>query len=155
TEFYLTSQNPVSLDYLKENLCIRGHAAPEISELPDGRFLIKPAEKLEKGRLYVIDIKTPDRSTVSFAFQTAREFAVVGSLPQDRSCSGPVATAVAIYLTYTAVEDIEKDCETSRRVEGGFEGHRYARCFVAKKLGPGNIYTVTVARGLSAAKGAP
>ena len=154
TEFYLTSQNPVSLDYLKENLCIRGHAAPEISELPDGRFLIKPAEKLEKGRLYVIDIKTPDRSTVSFAFQTAREFAVVGSLPQDMSSSVPVDTGIEIYFTYNDVEDIEKYFEISPKVEGRFEEHGYARCFVPKKLEPGTIYTVTVKKGLRAAKGA-
>ena len=46
TEFYLIPE-PVSLDYLRKTL-YTGTRGTEISELPDGRFLIKPAEKLEK-----------------------------------------------------------------------------------------------------------
>jgi len=153
TEFYLKSQNPVTLDYLKENLSIRGQAAPEISELPDGRFVIRPAEKLEKGRLYIIDIKTPDGSAVSFAFQTPREFAVIGSLPQDMSSGVPVDTGIEIYFTYNDVEDIEKYFEITPKVEGRFEEHGYVRSFVPKKLEPGTIYTVTIKKGLKAAKG--
>lgn len=152
-EFYLTSQNPVTLDYLKENLCIRGQAAPEISELPDGRFVIRPSEELERGRLYIIDIAAPDGSTVSFAFQTPREFAVIGSLPQDMSSGVPVDTGIEIYFTYNDVEDIEKYFEISPKAEGRFEEHGYARSFVPKKLEPGTIYTVTVKKGLKAAKG--
>lgn len=151
--FYLTSQTPVTLDYLKENLSIRGQPAPEISRLPDGRFMIKPAEKLEKNTLYVIDIKAADGSTVSFAFQTPREFAVIGNLPQDMSTNVPVDTGIELYFTYQDVTDIEKYFEISPKVEGRFEAHGYARSFIPKKLEPGTIYTVTVKKGLKAANG--
>ena len=153
TAFYLTSQLPVTLDYLKDNLTIRGQTPPEISALPDGRFLVKPSEKLDKNSLYVIDIRTPDGSTVSFAFQTPRELAVVGSLPQDMATGVPVDTGIELYFTYQDVEDIEKYFEISPRVEGRFESHGYIRSFVPKKLEPGTIYTVTVKKGLKAAKG--
>lgn len=151
--FYLTSQAPVTLDYLKENLSIRGQQAPEISPLPDGRFVIRPSEALERNSLYVIDIKTADGSTVSFAFQTPREFAVIGSLPQSISTNVPVDTGIELYFTYQDVQDIEKYFEISPKVEGRFEEHGYVRSFVPKKLEPGTIYTVTVKKGLKAAKG--
>lgn len=153
TDFFLTSQVPVTLDYLKENLSIRGQAAPEISALPDGRFLVKPSEKLVKNSLYVIDIRTPDGQTVSFAFQTPRELAVVGSLPQDMSTGVPVDTGIELYFTYQDVEDIGKFFEITPKVEGRFEEHGYARSFVPKKLEPGTVYTVTVKKGLKAAGG--
>ena len=153
TEFYLTSQAPVTLDYLKENLSIRGQTPPEITQLADGRFVIKPSEALEKSSLYVIDLRTPEGSTVSFAFQTPRELAAIGCLPQNMSSNVPVDTGIEIYFTYQDVEDIEKFFEITPKVEGRFEEHGYARSFVPKKLEPGTIYSVTVKKGLKAANG--
>ena len=148
TEFYLTSQAPVTLDYLKENLSIRGQTPPEITQLADGRFVIKPSEALEKSSLYVIDLRTPEGSTVSFAFQTPRELAAIGCLPQNMSSNVPVDTGIEIYFTYQDVEDIEKFFEITPKVEGRFEEHGYARSFVPKKLEPGTIYSVTVKKDL-------
>lgn len=153
TDFYVTSRTPVTLDYLKENLSIRGEPAPEISQLPDGRFLVRPAGKLEKGRLYVIDINTPGGQTVSFAFQTPRDFAVAGSLPQDMSVNVPVDTGIEVYFTYPDVKDFDRYFEIYPKTEGRFEEHGYARCFIPKKLEPGTVYTVTVKKGLRAANG--
>lgn len=153
TGFLLSARIPVTLDYLKQNLSIRDQASPEITQLTDGRFLIKPSEKLENGRLYIIDIRTPDGQTVSFAFQTPRDFSIAGSLPRNTSVNVPVNTGIEVYFTYPDVEDFEKFFEISPKVEGRFEEHGYARCFIPKKLEPGTVYTVTVKKGLRAANG--
>ena len=154
TLFYLTSQNPVTLDYLKENLSIRGEAAPDVTLTADGTYLITPAAPLTKNKLYIIDIISQDNGTVSFAFQTMKDFSVIGNLPDNMSSGVPVDTGIELYFSYSGVSDIDKYFEISPAVEGRFEYHGYAVSFIPEKLDPGTVYTVTVKKGLEAVSGA-
>ena len=72
----------------------------------EGRFILKPAEPLEQNKVYYIDIKTKAGDTVSFAFQTKRDFTVLGSLPDNMSSNVPVDTGIELYFTYPDVENI-------------------------------------------------
>lgn len=152
SQFILMSNRDVTLDFLKENVSIRGEEKPDISQSPDGFYLITPKKPLEPNRLYFIDILAEDGSTISFAFQTQKEFTVLGSLPADTATYVPVDTGIEVYFSYPDVADIAPYFEISPKVEGRFEHHGYTWSFIPKKLEPGTIYTVTI-KGVTAANG--
>jgi len=150
TGFILSSQSEIDLDFVKESVSFRSGELFTITPSEDGRFLLKPAEPLKQNKVYFIDIKTKDGNTVSFAFQTKRDFTVLGSLPENMSSYVPVDTGIELYFSYPDVENISKYFEISPKVEGRFETDGYTTVFIPKELKPGTIYTVTVKKGLSA-----
>ncbi|MCX7771801.1 MAG: Ig-like domain-containing protein, partial [Clostridia bacterium] len=152
--FYVKSQNKLSLEVLKASLCFRDGTPFTLSVLKDGRFYVKPSQNLKQNQVYFIDIKTQDGRLASFAFQTKRDFVVLGSLPDKMSTGVPVDTGIELYFSYSDVQGLEKSFEISPKVEGRFEYHGYAAVFIPKKLVAGTLYTVTVKKGLTAAKGA-
>lgn len=154
TGFILSSQSKIDLDFVKENVSFRGGEMFTITPTNDGKFILKPAEPLVQNKVYFIDIKAPDGNTVSFAFQTKRDFTVLGSLPENMSTYVPVDTGIEMYFSYPDVENLEEYFEISPRVEGRFETNGYTVVFIPKKLEAGTIYTVTIKKGLSARNGA-
>ena len=149
--FILSSQSGLSIDYIKENVSIRGGVMFGIIPADEGRFILKPAEPLEQNKVYYIDIKTKAGDTVSFAFQTKRDFTVLGSLPDNMSSNVPVDTGIELYFTYPDVENISDYFEITPKVDGRFETNGYTTVFIPKELKAGTIYTVTVKKGLTAA----
>ncbi len=149
--FLLSSQSPLTIDYIKENVSMRGGKMFTITPISDGRFSLKPTEPLEQNKIYFIDVKTQDGSTVSFAFQTKRDFTVLGSLPDNISSNVPVDTGIEMYFSYPDVENISKYFEITPKVNGRFETNGYTTVFIPKKLKSGTIYTVTIKKGLTAA----
>lgn len=153
TAFTLTSQKPITLDYVKKNLSIRGEPAPNVSSTDKGAFTITPSQALKKNSLYFIDLKAEDGSVVSFAFQTIKDFTVIGSLPADMSSQVPVDTGIELYFSYKDIETLQKYFEISPKADGRFEMHGNTAVFIPKKLTPGTVYRVTVKKGLPAANG--
>ena len=86
--FILSSQTDVTLDYVKSSVSMRDGEALTITPASDGRFLLKPAKPLEQNHVYFIDVKTAAGNVVSFAFQTRRDFTVMGSLPRNTAAYG-------------------------------------------------------------------
>lgn len=154
TGFILSSQSRIDLDFIKENVSFRGGEIFTITPADNGKFILKPAEPLLQNKVYFIDIKAPDGNVVSFAFQTKRDFTVLGSLPENMSTYVPVDTGIELYFSYPDVENLEKYFEISPKVEGRFETNGYAAVFIPKKLEAGTVYTVTVKKGLSSKNGA-
>lgn len=152
--FFISSESKVTLEYVKKNITMRDGEAFTITALKDGRFLLKPVEALKQNKVYFIDIKTMDGKTASFAFQTKRDFVVLGSLPSNQSANVPVDTGIELYFSYPDANDISKYFEISPKVEGRFETNGYTTVFIPKKLEAGTIYTVKIKKGLTAAKGA-
>jgi len=152
SQFILMSNRDITLDFLKENVSIRGEEKPDITQSPDGFYLITPKKPLEPNKLYFVDILAEDGSTISFAFQTQKEFAVLGSLPADMATYVPVDSGIEVYFSYPDVDDIAPYFEITPKVEGRFEHHGYTWSFIPKKLEPGTIYTVTI-KGVTAANG--
>lgn len=153
TGFILNSQTKIDLDFVKENVSMRGGEMFTITPTDDGRFILKPVEPLEQNKVYFIDIKTEDGNAVSFAFQTKRDFTVLGSLPENMSSYVPVDTGIELYFSYPDVKNISKYFEISPKVEGRFETNGYTVVFIPKKLEAGTIYTVTIKKGLSTKNG--
>ena len=149
--FILTSQSPLTIDYVKENVSMRGGEMFTITPISDGRFSLKPTQPLEQNKIYFIDVKTQDGNTVSFAFQTKRDFTVLGSLPDNMSSYVPVDTGIELYFSYPDVENISKHFEITPKVNGRFETNGYTTVFIPKELKAGTIYTVTIKKGLTAA----
>lgn len=96
--FILSSQSELTIDYVKENVSMRGGEMFTITPAAEGRFILKPTEPLEQNKIYFIDVKTQAGNTVSFAFQTKRDFTVLGSLPENMSSYVPVDTGIELYF---------------------------------------------------------
>ena len=149
--FIISSQSELSIDYIQENVSIRSGEMFTIEPAADGKFILKPTEPLEQNKVYFIDVKTKDGDTVSFAFQTKRDFMVLGSLPADMSSNVPADTGIELYFSYPDVENISDYFEITPKADGRFETNGYTTVFIPKELKPGTIYTVTVKKGLTAA----
>jgi len=149
--FILSSQSELSIDYIKENVSFRSGEMFTIEPAAEGKFILNPAEPLEQNKIYFIDIKTLSGDTISFAFQTKRDFTILGSLPDNMSSYVPVDTGIELYFSYPDVENISDYFEITPKVEGRFETYGYTTVFIPKELKPGTIYTVTVKKGLTAA----
>lgn len=153
--FVLSSETPLSLDYVKENVSIRDGGLLTITPISGNRFLLKPLDQLQQNKVYYIDIKTMEGDIVTFAFQTKRDFAVLGSLPSDKSSYVPVDTGIELYFSYPDTEKIDRYFEITPKTGGRFESNGYSVVFIPNEpLKAGTIYTVTVKKGLSAADGA-
>ncbi|MGI6085743.1 MAG: Ig-like domain-containing protein [Acetivibrionales bacterium] len=153
SSFILSSQSDITVDYVKENVSIRGGILFTITPASDGKFILKPAEPLEQNQVYFIDIKTQIGNTVSFAFQTKRDFTVLGSLPENMSSYVPVDTGIELYFSYPDVENISEYFEITPKADGRFETNGYTTVFIPKELKAGTVYTVTVKKGLSSKSG--
>ena len=114
--FILSSQSPLTIDYIKENVSMREGNLFSITPAAEGRFILKPTESLEQNKIYFIDVKAQAGNTVSFAFQTKRDFTVLGSLPDNMSSYVPVDTGIELYFSYPDVENISKHFEDRKSV---------------------------------------
>lgn len=153
TSFVLSSQSGITLDFVQKNVSIRGGELFTITPTADGKFILKPSAPLIQNKVYFIDVRTLSGNTESFAFQTKRDFTVLGSLPENMSTYVPVDTGIELYFSYPDVKNIEKHFEISPKVEGRFETNGYTTVFVPKELKSGTVYTVTIKKGLSAKDG--
>lgn len=152
--FILTSDTNLTLDYVKQNVSMRDGVLLNISQLSENKFLLKPSEPLTQNKVYYIDINKSDGNTVTFAFQTRRDFVVTGSLPADTASNVPIDTGIELYFSYPDVKNIDKYFEISPKVSGRFESNGYFTVFIPdNKLEAGTIYTVTVKKGLTASNG--
>ncbi len=148
TEFILKSEKDYTLDQMKEMLRMLGDNTLEITQNEQKHFVIKPQTKLNTNSLYTFVLTTADKETVSWTFQTRRDFSVLGTLPADQSNYVPVNTGIEIYFSHTDYEDLNKYFEISPKAEGRFERNGYAVVFIPKKLEPATLYTVTLRKGL-------
>lgn len=153
--FILTSEQDMTLEAIQSSVSFRDETVSyTVTVLAKNRFLIRPTQPLTQNKVYFIDVKTNDGKTVSFAFQTKRDFTVLGSLPDNMTSEVPLDTGIELYFSYPDVNDISKYFEITPKVEGRFENYGYTTVFIPKKLEPATIYTVKIKKGLKAANGA-
>jgi len=149
TGFILKSEKSYTLDQMKEMLRILGDNTLEITQNQQKHFVITPQKKLNTNSLYTFILTTPDNETVSWTFQTRRDFSVLGTLPANQSNYVPVDSGIEIYFSHTDFEDPGKYFEITPKAEGRFERNGYMAVFIPKKLEPGTLYTVKIRSGLS------
>ena len=148
TGFILKTQDNYTLDEINQMLKLLGDIPLKITQIKSNEFLVKPEKELENNSLYTFVIATPENETVSWTFQTQRNFSVLGTLPANRSGYVPVNTGIEIYFSHKDFGDIEKYFEISPKTEGRFETNGYAVVFIPKQLQPATIYTVKIKKGL-------
>ncbi len=119
-------------------------------EPTDGNVLrIRPLLPLSANTLYFFDLTASDGEVVTFAFQTRRDWGIVGTLPADQSSGVPVDTGIEVYFTHPGVTLDSRFFEISPKVDGRFETHGNAVAFVPRTpLAAGTLYKVTVKAGL-------
>ncbi len=153
--FILTSEGDMTLEEIQSSVAFRDDTVSyTVTTLSSNKFLLKPTQPLKQNQVYFIDVKTRDGKTASFAFQTKRDFTVLGSLPEKMTSEVPLDTGIELYFSYPDVQNISKHFEITPKVEGRFESNGYTTVFIPKKLEAATLYTVKIKKGLSAAKGA-
>jgi hypothetical protein len=149
TGFVLKTKQDYTAEQIKEMLSITGDNSLQVTMNDARDFYITLEKELEANSLYTFIITTPDNENISWTFQTRRDFAILGTLPANRSNYVPVNSGIEIYLSHTGFDDMDEYFEISPNVEGRFERNGYAAVFIPKELQPGTIYTVTIKKGLA------
>lgn len=149
TEFILKTEKSYTLEQIKEMLRILGDNTLEITQNEQNDFIIRPQKELDANSLYTFALTTPGKETVTWTFQTRRDFSVLGTLPADQTNYVPVNSGIEIYFSHKNFEDLDKYFEITPRVEGRFERNGYTAVFIPKKLEPNTLYTVKIKKGLS------
>lgn len=149
TGFILKTEKDFTLEQMKEMLRLTGDNPLQITENEQKDFVITPEKELEANSLYTFVITTPSDETISWTFQTRREFAILGTLPANQSSYVPVNSGIEIYFSHTDFEDLDNYFEISPQVKGRFERNGHAAVFIPEKLEAATVYTVTIKQGLA------
>ncbi len=148
TEFILKTEKDYTAAQVKEMITLLEENPLAISSNTPREFLVKPQKEFESNQLYTFVITTPENETVSWTFQTCRDFTILGTLPGNQSSYVPVNSGIEIYFSHTEFGDLQKYFEISPKVEGRFERNGHIAVFVPKELEHGTVYTVTVKKEL-------
>lgn len=148
TGFILKTEKPYTLGQIDGMLRLLGENQLSVKLNKNNEFLVTPKKELKSNSLYTFVITTSDENTVSWTFQTRRDFSVLGTLPAHQSAYVPVNSGIEIYFSHTEFGDIDKYFSISPKAEGRFERDGYTAVFIPKKLEPGTIYTVNLKKGL-------
>lgn len=151
SEFILESKNSIELKKLEGSLSIDNEPAPVISKNGSNSFKIKPSKDFEQNSLYTFRIKSPDRSDITWTFQTCAAFKILSAFPGDKTTDVPTNSGIEIYFSHEGFEDIDNYFEIYPKAEGRFERHKKTMVFVPKALKESTLYTVKVKRGLKLA----
>jgi len=113
TDFILKTQNDYTSDQINEMLRLIGDNPLKITESKNNEFIITPEEEFEPNSLVRFVITTPENETVSWTFQTRRDFTVLGALPAHQSSYVPVNSGIEIYFSHPGFANPEKYFEIS------------------------------------------
>ena len=119
---------------------------------PDGKGVrLTPDAPLTPGTVYRFALPDPDGRTLdSWAFQAAQPLSVIETLPEDHESGGPLDSGIEITFDQDGVTDAASHVTISPKSAGRFEQHGRVLVFVPDRLKPRTVYTVTVAKGVTA-----
>ncbi|HOJ09209.1 MAG TPA: alpha-2-macroglobulin family protein [Clostridiales bacterium] len=160
--FKIVCENKQSRSFFQKTLSISPQQNYEIKEISDKEFQINFSDALKPNSIYKMSLtgvsnnkdKSNDNTSNTFdynyswAFQTKKSFALVRTLPGDRSTYVPVDSGIELNFSHEGVENIEQYFEINPKVNGRFEHHNKTAVFIPEKLDYGTIYTITVKKGL-------
>lgn len=144
----IMSKEAITLGELQKLLKITPEEPYSIKKKSDREFLVQFGRQLLPNTVYRVSLKDGESRGRSWAFQTKREFRVVGTLPRDRGQHVPVDSGIEIRFSYPGVESLEKYFEITPKVEGRFEYYKNTAVYVHKGLEKNTLYTVKVKAGL-------
>jgi hypothetical protein len=144
----IVSKEPMTTSELQNLLHIWPEEPYSIKRKSDREFLVQFGRQLKPNTVYRVSLKDGENRGRSWAFQTKREFRVVGTLPRDKGQHVPVDSGIEIRFSYAGVESLEKYFEITPKVEGRFEYYKNTAIYVHKGLEKNTLYTVKVKAGL-------
>ncbi|MCL2387926.1 MAG: Ig-like domain-containing protein [Defluviitaleaceae bacterium] len=137
-------------DYGREipAISIDGQLPPTIFREDNHTFLITPAIPLTANSVYVFRLAREGQD-ITWAFQTARQFGIISTLPRNQSVNVPVRTGIEISFSYGEGRDISDYFSISPAVEGEFIHRDSTVIFMpTSPLDYGRVYTVTIDEGV-------
>jgi hypothetical protein len=147
--FTLKSQMDYELSEVIKIFTIDGQQAPAISSKTKNTFTITPQTPFEKNKLYTFRITRPADTDITWTFQTSAMFAVIGTLPSDKTTNVPVDTGIELYFSHSEYQNPDEYFEIVPQVKGKFERHKNAYAFIPDKpLATGTLYIVTLRKGI-------
>ncbi len=147
SEFTLSVVEQRKLEEIKNSLAIIPHVEYEIVKKREGQYTIKFKEELKRNSIYTFNLALEGFNS-SWAFQTQKEFNIIGSFPRDKSQRVPVNSGIEIMFSHREIANINDYFEILPKVDGKFEYHKNTVVFVPKKLEPETLYTVNIKKGL-------
>lgn len=152
--FTLKSQMDYELSEVIKIFSIDGQQAPVITLKAKNTFTITPKAPFDKNKLYTFRITRPADTDITWTFQTSAMFAVIGTLPSDKTTNVPVDTGIELYFSHSEYQNPDEYFEIVPQVKGKFERHKNAYAFIPNKpLATGTLYTVTLRKGVMTTDG--
>lgn len=144
----ITSKEPVTIKNIQNLVEIKPQVPYEIEKKGNREFLVKFSEPLEPGSLYRVNLKGSEGKSLSWAFQTKKDFKIVRTLPRHHSVYVPIDSGIEIQFNQQGVNPIDDFFEITPKVEGRFEYYKNTAIFVHKGLQKDTPYTVKIKKGL-------
>jgi len=153
TSFTLKSNSEISTEKIKNLIKIEPQIDFSINKsLISGDFEIKPKDTLKTNKIYKISVTKSDFSDheYSWAFQTKAEFQIIQTIPANKATTVPTNSGIEIKfnrdnLNFSNAKDY---FSISPEVDGRLELNNDTLVFVPKSLNKGQIYDVTIKKGL-------
>ncbi len=155
--FVLKSSKDITSSQIKR--VVKMYSAKDNSEVEfevegDGknRFRIKPKNELSGNAIYKVSIaEGVAERDFAWAFQVRAPFGVISTFPRNQATGVPVNSSIEVTFNREQIENPEKYFSITPAVTGKYEVHNDTVLFVpTKPLAEKTIYTVTVAKGLTA-----
>ena len=145
----MPSSSELTSDDIKSRINITPAIDFEVTQQTDG-FMLKPKSKFIPNKVYSVKLSLPEKNIdESWAFQTRRDFRVVGTLPRPRATKVPINTGIEVTLSHQDIKGFEENFKIEPQVKGRLEYHKTVAVFVPESLQYDTIYTVTVGKGIT------
>ncbi|MCL2235793.1 MAG: hypothetical protein FWB98_05070, partial [Defluviitaleaceae bacterium] len=137
------------------NLSIDGQPSPAINRTEANRFYITPATPLRANTVYIFRVARANEPDITWAFQTAKNFEILSTLPGNQGAFVPVNVGIEVNFSLGAEVDLESHFTIYPHVEGWFVYDGNTTVFMPiSPLAYSTIYTVTIDGDLGLANSA-
>jgi len=152
SEFLITCAIDPGEDNLSKYIEVSPLKSYKVNKQAERKYLLTFDEPLAENSIVSFSLKSSEKP-MSWAFQTKAEFAVVQSLPYNKSTRVPVSTGIEIEFSHYDIVNLSECFSIEPSVKGRFEKHGKTYVFVPDSLQLNTLYTVTISGELSAGDG--
>jgi len=131
------------------NITIDGQPNPAITRREAYTFNIAPAVTLRANTVYIFRLHRDGYADVTWAFQTAKNFEILSTLPGHQGVNVPTNTGIEINFSMDGFADLDGYFTIYPQVTGRFIRSGNTSVFMpANPLAHAQVYTVTISAGL-------
>ncbi len=165
TAFLMKSSLPLSSQDIQNHVRIVPASGADttavevtVDNVSDGQFRIRPTQALQAGKVYTVAVDAAVKKAdgeiqardFTWAVQTKNVFRVLSSVPGRESSYVPTDTGIEFVMSMNGWEDPASKFSIQPPTSGRFEARGRSLVFIpAKPLNPGQLYVVTLKKGLA------